>query len=121
MGPVLHGRPLPLEPAGSIEINGAARLLETDEGGAVFLYGMATWCFEPGDLVGRRLAAVQLVETRSATPSQVADAFGVDFETIRRWRLAWREKGVEGLVPQKRGAKGPSKLTEEVRSDPDFA
>ena len=117
MGPVLHGRPLPLEPAGSIEINGAARLLETDEGGAVFLYGMATWCFEPGDLVGRRLAAVQLVETRSATPSQVADAFGVDFETIRRWRLAWREKGVEGLVPQKRGAKGPSKLTEEVRSE----
>ena len=35
MGPVLHGRPLPLTPAGSVEINHAASLLESEEGGAV--------------------------------------------------------------------------------------
>jgi len=27
---------------------------------------------------------VQLVETKAATPTQVADGFGVDFETLRR-------------------------------------
>ena len=117
MGPVLHGRPLPLTPAGSVEINHAASLLESEEGGAVFLFGMATWCFGPDDVVGRRLAAVQLVETGAATPSQVAACFGVDFETVRRWRKAFSDKGTEGLVPQKLGPRRAHKLTEEKRAE----
>jgi transposase-like protein len=116
MGPVRHGRPLPLHPVGSVEVNHAVDLLETEEGGVVFLYGMAAWCFEPGDVVGRRLAAVQLVETGSATPTQVASAFDVDFETLRRWRRDWAAEGPTGLVPRKRGPKGPNKVTEEVRA-----
>ena len=64
------------------------QLLETEEGGVVFLYGMATWCWEPDDLVGRRLAVtrVQLAETKAALPAKVATAFGVEYETLRRWR-----------------------------------
>ena len=119
MGPVLEGRPLPLDAAGSIEINHACRLLETNEGGAVFIHGMAAWCFESDDVIGRRLAAVQLIETRAATPTQVATAFGVDFETVRRWRKAWQNGGVAGLVPRKHDtlaaatlAAGDSPLTE---------
>ncbi|MHB1447276.1 MAG: putative transposase [Acidimicrobiales bacterium] len=112
IGDVRHGLPLPLAPAGSVEINRAAHLLETDEGGVVFLWGMATWCWEPDDIVGRRLAAVSLVETKAATPSQVAVAFDVNFETVRRWRRAWAEAGTEGLVPKQRGHTGPVKLTE---------
>src|SRR5438128_3408792 len=117
MGPVRHGRPLPLKPVGSVEINHASCLLETDEGGVVFIWGMASWCWEPGDIVGRRLAAVQLVETEAAAPTEVARAFDVDFETVRRWRRDWAAEGTAGLVPKKRGAKGPTKLTEEKREE----
>jgi len=116
MGPVMRGRPLPLEPAGSVRINHAAQLLETNEGGAVFVYGMATWCYEPGDVVGRRLAAVQLVETSTAGPTEVAAAFRVEFETLRRWRKAWSEHGVEGLIEHKRGPRSPHKVSEELAS-----
>ncbi len=47
---VMHGRPLPLEPAGLVRINDAAQLLETNEGGAVFVDGTATWCYGPGNV-----------------------------------------------------------------------
>ena len=114
---VADGRPLPLRPAGSVEITPAVHVLETDEAGAVFLDGMASWCWERADVVGRRLAAVQLSETNAARPGAIAAAFGVEYETLRCWRLAWRERGVEGLVPQKTGAKRPLKLTEEKREE----
>jgi transposase-like protein len=113
IGDVGHGRPLPLVPSGSVEVNAGTHLLETDEGGVVFVWGMAAWCWEPADVVGRRLAAVSLVETKAATPTEVARAFDVDFETVRRWRKAWAEAGTEGLVPKKRGHSGPVKLTED--------
>ncbi|MGH9190240.1 MAG: putative transposase [Acidimicrobiales bacterium] len=106
-----------MDPVGSVEINDVARLLETDDGGVVFIWGMAAWCWEPGDMVGRRLAAVQLVETRAATPTEVAAGFDVDFETLRRWRRDWAASGTAGLVPRKRGPKGPTKLTEEKRAE----
>ena len=57
---------------------------------------------------------MQLVETRSARHGEVAAAWGTEPETLRRWRRDYREFGVEGLVPAKRGPKGPSKLTVEV-------
>lgn len=100
-----------------MDINHAAHLLESDEGGVVFIWGMASWCWEPGDIVGRRLAAVQLVETKAATGSEVAAAFDVDFDTVRRWRRDWAAAGTAGLMPKKRGAKGPSKLTEDKRTE----
>lgn len=114
MGDVRSGRPLPLAPAGSVEVNHAVRLFETGEGGVVFLWGMAAWFWEPQDVVGRRLAAVQLVATGAATPSEVAAAFDVNFETVRRWRWRYREQGVEGLGERRRGPKGPMKLDEEM-------
>ena len=90
-------------------------LVENDQGGVVFIWGMAAWCWERDDVVGRRLAAVSLVETEAAGPGEVATAFGVTYETVRQWRQAWSEAGTEALVPQKPGPRGPSKLTEEVR------
>ena len=34
------GRPLPLEPAGSVAVTPGVQLLENDQGGVVFLWGM---------------------------------------------------------------------------------
>lgn len=111
---VRRGRPLPLSPSGSSRVNGAVDLLETGEGGVVFLYGMAAWCWEPDDVVGRRLAAVQLVLTGAALPGEVARAFGVAYESLRRWRERYLQEGVEGLFERRRGPKGPIKLDEEM-------
>ena len=106
------GQPLPLAPAGSVVVAPGVELLEVDAGGVVLLWGRAAWCWDAGDVVGRRLAAVQLVDTRSARHGEVMAAFGVADVTLRSWRRAYAHGGVEGLSPAKRGPKGPSKLTE---------
>lgn len=47
----------------------------------------------------------------------MAEGFGIEYETLRRWRQRWRGGGAEGLAPQKKGMKGPYKLTAEVRQE----
>lgn len=95
-------------------VGSAVALVENDEGGLVFIWGMATSCWARGDVVGRRLAAVSLVVTGSAHHYEVARAFGVNDDTLRNWRHAWQSRGTDGLQPERRGPKGPSKLTPEV-------
>ena len=112
MGTVSRGMPLPLTPSGSVPVGYGVAVIDSDEGGAVFLFGLPVWCWDHDDVVGRRLAAVQLVETSTAQAGVVAVAFGVNDLTLRRWRQGWRAGGVDGLVPAKRGPKGPSVLTE---------
>lgn len=114
---VRRGQPLPLHPAGSVAVSGAADLLETDEGGAVFVWGMAVSCWDPEDVVARRLAAVQLVLTGAATQVEVAAAFATTDVSVRRWLGAWRQGGANALEPAQRGPKGPSKLSPEVVDD----
>ena len=111
---VRSGQPLPLRPAGSVEIGPATCLVEDDEGGMTFIWGMASSYWKTGDVVGRRLAAVTLVATRAARHGEVAKAFGVDYDTLRVWRRAWEVEGAEGLRPERRGPKKPSKLTDEL-------
>ena len=65
----------------------------------------------------RRLTAVQLVELRIAKVADVAAAFGVDTATLWRWRQEFSACGVAGLIPDKRGPKGPSRLTAGVVAD----
>ena len=107
------GQPLPLRPAGSVPLGPAVSLLEGDEGGLVAIWGMVSWFWPAGDVVGRRLAAVSLVETGAASAVEVA-GFGVTPESLRRWRRAWETGGAEALTPGRRGPRGPSKVTAEV-------
>lgn len=92
----------------------AACLLEDDEGGLVTIWGMVTWCWEAGDVAGRRLAAVGVVAVKAASQGEVASAFGVDDATLRRWTRAWEAEGVAGLVPERKGPRRRSRLTGEV-------
>lgn len=111
---VRRGQPLPLRPAGSVQVSAAASLVENDEGGAVFVWGMAVSCWDTGDIVGRRLAAVQLVATGAATQIEVGAGFGAGEATVQRWMAAWRRDGIDGLVPAQKGPRRPSKLTAEM-------
>lgn len=64
-------------------------------------------------VAGRRLAAVQLVATNSATAREVAAGFGMAEPTLWRWRDGYARDGVAGLLPKKKGPKRPSKLSED--------
>ena len=86
------------------------------EGGVVFCHGEPVWTWLPGDDAGYRMAAVQLVTTKTASAVSVGSGFGVNELTVRRWRADYLEKGTAGLVPGKRGPKGPSKIDESLRA-----
>ncbi|MCC5953332.1 MAG: helix-turn-helix domain-containing protein [Acidimicrobiia bacterium] len=110
--------PLPLAPGGSLRVADGVAFCEDVEGfGSVFLWGMPAWSWTAGDVVARRLAAVQLVNSKAARQRHVADAFGVDEDTLLLWRDAYRSKGTAGLVVKRPGPKGPSKLTDAKRGE----
>ena len=90
--------------------------VEDDDGwGAVFLWGTVAWCWAAGDRAARRLAAVQLVETKAARQRQVAAAFGVNEDSVILWRGEYAANGATALAGRRPGPKGPSKLTEAKR------
>ena len=108
------GPPLGFAPSGASSIATGVDLTESDDGsGAVFLWGMASWCWSAGDVAARRLAAVQLAATNAATAREVAAGFGIKEPTLWRWSDAYRRAGVSGLMAKKKGPKGPSKLNAE--------
>ncbi|MQA17544.1 MAG: hypothetical protein GEV09_26665, partial [Pseudonocardiaceae bacterium] len=73
---------LPLTPAEATPIGPIAGLVEDpDEGGVVFVSGLATFAFTPGDELARRLAAVQLVTTEIARASEVAAGVSAAIDT----------------------------------------
>jgi transposase len=110
-------QPLPLVPPGAVRVNEAASLAEDSDGGIVFIWGLATMSWSAEDVVSRRLAAVQLVETGTAKPGEVAAGFGVDYSSVWRWCQSFGEGGVEALALVKKGPKRASKLTEDKRRE----
>ena len=107
--------PLPWIPDGAAEVaRGVGLEPLPGGGGAVWVHGLMTFCWEGGDEAGRRLAAVQLAELKAATQQQIADAFGIGVVTLWRWLDGYRRGGLAGLAAGKRGPKGPSKLTPEL-------
>lgn len=114
MGVMTLQPPLPLVAAGAVEIGAVAALVEDDQGGRVYVRGELAFVWDVGDEVGRRLAAVQLMRTAAATGVAIAAGFGIERETLRRWMRALEDAGTAGLIPDRRGPKGPSKVTEDV-------
>jgi len=109
--------PLALVPAGAQQIGEAVALVQDEDGGRVFIRGELVFAWDTGDELGRRLAAVQLVRIKAAQAVQVAGGFGVNTETLRRWQGVVTDAGVGALAPDKRGPKGPSRLTHELVAD----
>jgi hypothetical protein len=117
MGVMTTQQLLPLTPAGAVLIGDAAALVTDGDGGRVFIRGELCNAWDAGDDLGRRLAAVQLVRIKAATAMAVATAFGVATVTLWRWRRELDTAGAQGLAQNKRGPKGPSRLTPEVVAD----
>lgn len=104
--------PIPAPPPNSVPVAPGVDLIESDGEGVVFLWSMATWHWRRGDVTTRRLAAVQLVDTHSASRRAVSIAFGMDESTLWRWQHLYADGGVAALAPLDKGPKRPSKLTD---------
>jgi transposase len=110
--------PLPWLPEGATEIARGVGLAAGEDGsGVVWVHGLATFCWDAGDDASRKLAAVQLAELKAATQKQVAAGFGTTQVTVWRWVSAYREHGIAGLLPERKGPKGPSKLTPQLAEE----
>src|ERR1035437_1431106 len=106
---------LPWLPGGAAEIAPGVGLLSLPGGGGpMWVHGMATFTWDAGDEAGQRLAAVQVTQLKAATQKQVAAALGTDLATVWRWVSAYRENGLAGLLPARKGPKGPTKLNAEL-------
>jgi len=105
---------LPLIPPQAIPIGLAGGLLETEQGGAVFLHGLATFAWGPGDVAARRWTAIQLLRLKAASASEISTAFGIDRSNLWRWRFQEEKMGLAGLLPDRPGPRGPSRLSAEM-------
>ena len=115
MGVMTAQPPLPVTvEEGAVAIGAAASLLEDDDGGRVFLHGQLIYAWDGGDAATLRFAAAKLADMKAASVADVAAAFGIDPGTLWLWRRDLKTSGVAGLVPEKRGPRGASKLTPDV-------
>lgn len=83
----------------------ATHLLKDEHDGQVFIHGLLTHAWEPGDEAPRRFAA------------DIATVFGISPATLWHWKATASAQGLVGLISEKRGPKGNSKLTGELISN----
>jgi transposase len=70
--------------------------------------------FDARDLVQVKYEMLRRVQLEGHTVTRAATAFGFSRLSFYQARSAFAEQGLAGLVPRKRGPRGPHKLTNEV-------
>ena len=70
--------------------------------------------FDPNDLLQLKYETLRAIQTDGQPLAQAAVDFGLSRPTIYQARQSFQAAGLEGLLPRKRGPKGPHKLTPEV-------
>ena len=71
--------------------------------------------FDPRDLVQVRYEMLRRVRTEGQSVSDAAAGFGVSRPTFYKIQEDFHRNGLPGLLPAKRGPRGPHKITDEVR------
>ena len=70
--------------------------------------------FDPRDLVQVRYEMVRRASVDRLSVTQVAAEYGVSRPTYYQAKASFDEAGIAGLVPKKRGPRGPHKLTGDL-------
>jgi transposase len=70
--------------------------------------------FDPRDLVQVKYEMLRQVDVEGAPVARTADAFGVSRPTFYQTQAAFKQRGLAGLVPRKRGPRGAHKLDDAV-------
>ena len=67
--------------------------------------------FDPRDILQVRYEMVRRVRLDKLTLAKAAERFGVSVPTCFRAVKAFARDGLQGLIPQRRGPRGPHKIT----------
>jgi transposase len=70
--------------------------------------------FDPHDLVQVKYEMLRSVSVENASVSNATEEYGVSRPTYYQTKASFDESGIAGLVPKKRGPRGPHKLQGEV-------
>jgi transposase len=70
--------------------------------------------FDPRDLVQVKYEMLRRVSVENASVTDATEEYGVSRPTYYQTKATFDKAGVAGLVPQKRGPRGPHKLQGEV-------
>jgi hypothetical protein len=105
---------LPLVPAEAIEINDTVCLVEDGGRTAYFAAGVPLFSHASDDVVGRRVAAAQIVTLGLARRGELSTALGVDRVTLYRQQRRFEADGIGGLIGAKSGPKEPLKFKGEL-------
>jgi len=70
--------------------------------------------FDRRDLVQVKYEMLRQVDVEGAPVARTADAFGVSRPTFYQTQTAFKQRGLAGLVPRKRGPHGAHKLDDAV-------
>jgi len=70
--------------------------------------------FDPRDLVQVKYEMLRQVDVEGAPVARTAEAFGVSRPTFYQTQTAFKQRGIAGLVPRKRGPHGAHKLDDAV-------
>jgi len=70
--------------------------------------------FDARDVVQVKYEMLRRVEHEAWSVTRSADAFGFSRPTYYEAREAFEAEGLQGLVPERRGPRGPRKLTREI-------
>jgi len=86
---------------------------------AYFASGVPVFVHAEDDSVGRRLAAVQMMELGLARQDELSAALQVNRSTLYRQSRKVKSEGVLGVVDGKRGPQGPHRFTPDKLRIPD--
>jgi transposase len=70
--------------------------------------------FDPRDVVQVKYEMLRRVSVEKASVTDVSDEYGVSRPTFYQAKAEFEEAGIAGLVPKRRGPRGPHKLQSEV-------
>ena len=70
--------------------------------------------FDPRDLVQVKYEMLRRVRVDGHTVTHAASDFGLSRPTFYEAQTAFDQKGLAGMIPRKRGPRGPHKLSEEI-------
>jgi transposase len=70
--------------------------------------------FDPRDVVQVKYEMLRRVSVDQASVMDVADEYGISRPTFYQARADFEDSGIAGLVPKKRGPRGPHKIRSEV-------
>jgi len=102
---------LPAQPGGAEEINAEVAIVRERGQVAYFAAGVPVFVHADDDLVGRRVAAAQLLELGLAQPHELSATLRVNRSTLYRQQCKLKTQGVLGVVEGKRGPRGPHRFT----------